>query len=201
MFGRSHAATIDNCQLEATPSDKPLNQKNILPHALPPLRSSPLPFTPELTDHFQFSSDFPTKSEDELFDLELTYQQFQALYDAGIISSSQLSMGQVARSELQRILDFLQLTESEATLQNNSTQPPHHLEAQLTVDCGLKRVDSSRYRRDYVINRNPGDAPTTDDVIRRTSYTKVCVICLSNSYKLTIFKPPIGQSDRTNYVI
>lgn len=124
----------------------------------------------------QTSNDTPG---DDLIDLELTFQQFEALYEAGIISTTEMKMGRVKRGDLDRINAFLkqvgdvdshQTGHSTAADDNDVTNDN---DALLTVDCGLKRVDSKRYRRDYVINRGQQEGQTTDSyqTDRRSSVT------------------------------
>ena len=104
--------------------------------------------------------------DDDLVDLELTFQQFNALFEAGIISTTEKNMSRVKRADLNAIKEFL----DRALPDNESQGVPsggEHKEYSLTVDCGLKRVDSKRYRKDYFINRDPVGGTTLRCTISR----------------------------------
>jgi hypothetical protein len=114
--------------------------------------------------------------DDDLIDLELTFHQYNALYEAGIISTIEMSTGRVKRTDLDAINAFLK--EIEELDSRDKSADDHNVaisdnEYLLTVDCGLKRVDSKRYRRDYVVNREPqvGQALDLHQTDRRSSIT------------------------------
>jgi hypothetical protein len=118
------------------------------------LHEEPVPRIPS-SPRVTYLSDSPRydPTEDDLVDLELTFQQFNALFEAGIISTTEKNMSRVKRSDLSAINEFL----NRSLPENESQEVPfgEHKEFSLTVDCGLKRVDSKRYRKDYFINREP----------------------------------------------
>jgi hypothetical protein len=140
----------------------------------------PSPLSPTTTD-----------TTDDMVDLEVTYHQFQALYDAGLVSSAQMNMGQVRRQDLAKIMNFLESAAASSLPDDDELGPllaadrtdsaadgsRHVVDPKFSVDCGLKRVDSSRYRRDYVINRPAGNGVTRivtsthDDVINTPGQT------------------------------
>jgi len=115
-----------------------------------------MPSSPRVT-YLDNSSRYDRNDENDLVDLELTFPQFNALFAAGIISKTEMNMGRVKRSDLAAINEFLSQSQLEIERQEQ--------EVALTVDCGLKRVDSKIYRRDYVINREPVGVATLQVIL------------------------------------
>lgn len=86
-----------------------------------------------------------TEDKDEV-DLDLSFQDCEKLYRLGMITREQIRRGRVNRSERVKLVQALQLDEPVS---------PEETEDSDTINCGLKRIPSKRYRRDYVINRSP----------------------------------------------
>ena len=87
---------------------------------------------------------------------KLTYQEFEKLYKMGKINRHQLRTGKVGHQELlmlKEILDNEDLADKRTSPLSHDLVVPE--DGQVSIDCGLKRVDSKRYKRDYVINRSP----------------------------------------------
>ena len=137
--------------------------------------------------------------QDEDVELHLSYPEFERLFEAGLMSKLQLSKGMVKRSELARIHQFLQGDSqpmspaaralASSTLTVTDDQPK-------SVDCGLKRVDSKRYKRDYVINRDAANGRRTKWQVRTPSAEGTEIIRSTSS------EPPEGAlSDAEEQVI
>ena len=90
--------------------------------------------------------------EQELVELKLTFLEFEKLYSVGKITREQMRSGMVPRSVYEMCMNYLS-AEADFTKQ---TEKSHDLvlhDLPSSVDCGLKRVDSKRYKRDYIINK------------------------------------------------
>ena len=86
----------------------------------------------------------------EEVELRLTFDEFEKLYEAGKISRAQIRSGKVSRSQLMDIQRWLE----DHRPHGFELEPEHSVDANglpVSIDCGLKRVDSKRYKRDYVI--------------------------------------------------
>ena len=122
-------------------------------------------------------------SDDDEVELHLSYVEFEQLFEAGIVSKLQLSRGRVKRSELARIHQFMHEEEVNPA---GSPDSHHSLTATLddhprSVDCGLKRVDSKRYKRDYVINRDASKSSHAKWQVRTPSAEGTDVVRSSSS--------------------
>jgi hypothetical protein len=149
-------------------------------------------------------------ADDDMIDLELTFQQYEALYEAGLITTTEMKMGRVKRADLDTINAYLKQTDDIGSHKTGHTKAADdkdvidESDASLTVDCGLKRVDSKRYRRDYVVNRGlqdgkPSDSHQTDrrsslTSNNRHSYSQVC-------HRSVHFKSETACRDAFNTVI
>ena len=125
----------------------------------------------------------PSGSDDDEVELHLSYVEFEQLFEAGIVSKLQLSRGRVKRSELARIHQFMHEEEVNPA---GSPDSNHSLTATLdahprSVDCGLKRVDSKRYKRDYVINRDASKSSHAKWQVRTPSAEGTDVVRSSSS--------------------
>ena len=120
--------------------------------------------------------------DDDEVELHLSYVEFEQLFEAGIVSKLQLSRGRVKRSELARIHQFMHEEEG-----NPAGSPDSHCSLTTldnhprSVDCGLKRVDSKRYKRDYVINREASKSIHTKWQVRTPSAEGTDVVRSSSS--------------------
>ena len=125
----------------------------------------------------------PSGSDDDEVELHLSYVEFEQLFEAGIVSKLQLSRGRVKRSELARIHQFMHEEEvnpagSPDSHHSLTTSMDDHLRS---VDCGLKRVDSKRYKRDYVINRDVSKSSHAKWQVRTPSAEGTDVVRSSSS--------------------
>ena len=103
-----------------------------------------------ITKHVQEED---TDQEEEL---HLCYADFELLFQNGAISKEQLKSGKVKRRDGQRILKTLQDLKKIAMEEDLEKSQNLSLETSPTsIDCGLKRVPSKRYKRDYIVNRSP----------------------------------------------
>ena len=85
------------------------------------------------------------------------------LHRAGLISHEQIRKGRALKSEAQDMTSFLaseqrmeaQIAQQVANEQNLQTRDDVIVLAEFAavLDCGLKRVDSKRYGKDFVVNR------------------------------------------------
>ena len=91
--------------------------------------------------------------EDQEEEINLSFAEFEKLYKNGLITREQMRKGKMKHKKLIQLRKALEELEDET----DDTFDTHDLnsEAAGAIDCGLKRVDSKRYRRDYVINRSP----------------------------------------------
>lgn len=88
-------------------------------------------------------------------ELHLSYADFELLYKHGNITKEQLKSGKVKRREGEIILKTLQELKKHSLEEEVNKQHELTVEDSPTIDCGLKRIPSKRYKRDYVINRSP----------------------------------------------
>ena len=96
-------------------------------------------------------------------DLNFTYEQYDMLHRAGLISHEQIRNGRALWSEAQRMTSFMateqrmeaEIAQQVAHEQNLKTRDDVIVTAEFpaVLDCGLKRVDSKRYGKDFVVNR------------------------------------------------
>ena len=94
------------------------------------------------------------KQDDTEEEFHLSFSEFEVLYKMGIITREQMRKGKVHSRDLQRIQKALDEYYAD---QSDEPEMSHDLTAEgmpAAIDCGLKRVDSKRYKRDYVINRS-----------------------------------------------
>ena len=96
----------------------------------------------------------PTAEDD--VDLNFTYDQYDLLYRAGLITHEQIRKGTVKRNEYRKIERFL--NEDRDAIERLQAEAGSHdviitSEFPTVLDCGLKRVDSKRYSKDFVVNR------------------------------------------------
>ena len=88
---------------------------------------------------------------------ELSYPDFERLYKAGRITRDQLSRGQLPLDVIEEIqLGKLSYDDADSSSAVEKSHDLDIVDAKPGVmDCGLKRVDSKRYRRDFIVNRTP----------------------------------------------
>lgn len=94
---------------------------------------------------------------DEEVELHLSFSEYDALYRSGVLSRQQMRAGCCKRSDFARVRSFLQDNMSSA--ERAAFDRNHELTTEAmpdSIDCGLKRVDSKRYKRDYQVNRDNG---------------------------------------------
>jgi hypothetical protein len=88
----------------------------------------------------------------------MTFTQIDKLYSAGKITKEQISVGKVPESVYGDCMEYLRnLTDYEQEVDKS-----HDVivdDWPTSIDCGLKRVDSKRYKRDYVINKDKPKSP------------------------------------------
>ena len=99
---------------------------------------------------------------DEEEELHLSFAEFERLYKEGYITREQIRTGRVRRRELDVIKSVLTSDSWRSSKPEVSEESVD--EEDMFVNCGLKRVDSKRYKRDYVINRSPQVARRQWDV-------------------------------------
>ena len=111
--------------------------------------------------------------DEEEVDINLSFSEFEKLYAAGKISREQMKTGKVKRSDKMMIEDYLR-QEAKYHQHQNDLDRSHDLSVEedglKVFDCGLKRVDSKRYNRDYVVVRDGSKASLSPQVTRRTSW-------------------------------
>ena len=90
---------------------------------------------------------------DEEEELHLSFTDFERLYKDGYITREQIRTGRVRRKDLDMIKSVL-ASESWSSSKTGSSDASTD-EEDVLLNCGLKRVDSKRYKRDYVVNRSP----------------------------------------------
>ena len=94
-------------------------------------------------------------SSDEEVDINLSYDEFSKLYEAGLVTREQLRRGKVKRKHLEKVKDFM---DRENGVVREPSDRTHDLtvggDLPTSIDCGLKKVDSKRYKRDYVVMRD-----------------------------------------------
>ena len=99
------------------------------------------------------TSDYQTPAEVGE-EVHLTFQQFEKLYKSGLVTRADLKTRRVVLTKqilaiLEDMEEIPDITDHDLMLDGGSPG---------VMDCGLKRVDSKRYKRDFVIN-NPGKKP------------------------------------------
>lgn len=95
----------------------------------------------------------PTKNKDSSDDeqeLNVSYPEFERLFEARLISRSQLHSGRVYKKDLVKIQAFLKQVSSSDNKKPQETETDD--DVLLRVNCGLKSVNPSIYRRDYVVS-------------------------------------------------
>ena len=102
-------------------------------------------------------------------ELDLTFEQYDLLYSAGLITHEQIRKGSVKRRDYDAIERFLadeQRIEEEIA-RKIAAQQGHALDTSdvivtpefpAVLDCGLKRIDSKRYGKDFIVNRGTPQA-------------------------------------------
>ena len=97
--------------------------------------------------------DKPEDISDEEEELHLSFSEFERLYKDGYITREQIRTGRVRKRDLETIKAVLA---ADSLLGSTSETTDVSMdEEEMLLNCGLKRVDSKRYKRDYVINRSP----------------------------------------------
>ena len=104
-----------------------------------------------------------TGSDDPEIELDLTFEQYDLLYHAGLITHEQIRKGSVKERDYDVIHRFLaDETRIEQEIANKmAAADTNDVSSRLVVtsefpevlDCGLKRVDSKRYSKDFIVNR------------------------------------------------
>ena len=105
---------------------------------------------------------------EELVELKLTFLEFEKLYNIGKITRQQMRSGMVPRSVYNACMQYLR---AEADFKEQS-EKSHELvlnDLPASVDCGLKRIDSKRYKRDYIINKDKSSNQPKSSDMRRGS--------------------------------
>lgn len=96
--------------------------------------------------------------DEEEVEINFSFSEFEKLYAAGKISHEQMKAGKIKRKDKKMIEEFLR--QETKWGQQNDLDRSHDLTAEegdlKVMDCGLKRVDSKRYKRDYVVVRDNG---------------------------------------------
>ena len=94
--------------------------------------------------------------EEEEVQVRFTYTQFETLYEAGLVSKHQMRQGRVKKRDLARLEEYLAAERKLRAQQHQDVSHDLLLVDDLpsSIDCGLKKVDSKRYKRDYVVNKN-----------------------------------------------
>ena len=92
-------------------------------------------------------------TSDEEEELHLSFPEFERLYKEGYITREQIRTGRVRKRDLETIKSVL-ASESWSSSKSGASEDSLD-EDEMLLDCGLKRVDSKRYKRDYVVNRSP----------------------------------------------
>ena len=93
----------------------------------------------------------PMSNEEE--ELHLSFAEFERLYKDGYITREQIRTGRVRKKDLDMIKSVL-ASESWSNSKTDTSDASVD-EEDVLLNCGLKRVDSKRYKRDYVVNRSP----------------------------------------------
>ena len=152
---------VTNTTLEVLTSTNALLQADV-----PNLNlSNPPPLSQDLSDQSVDTSSASLlitkpssgpEDDEQVEDLHLVFADFELLYQHGKVTKEQLKSGKVSRKDGQRLLADLQALKRNSVTE--SMERSHELSADnltTSIDCGLKRVPSKRYKRDYVINRSP----------------------------------------------
>ena len=96
----------------------------------------------------------PERTSEEISDeeeeLHLSFSAFERLYKDGYITREQIRTGRVRKRDLETIKAVLAADNWSGSKSETSED-----EEEMLVNCGLKRIDSKRYKRDYVVNRSP----------------------------------------------
>ena len=99
----------------------------------------------------------PERTSEEISDeeeeLHLSFSAFERLYKDGYITREQIRTGRVRKRDLETIKAVLAADNWSGS--KSETSDASADEEEMLVNCGLKRVDSKRYKRDYVVNRSP----------------------------------------------
>ena len=95
----------------------------------------------------------PEEISDEEEELHLSFAAFERLYKDGYITREQIRTGRVRKRDLETIKAVLAADNWSGS--KSETPDASVDEDEMLVNCGLKRVDSKRYKRDYVVNRSP----------------------------------------------
>ena len=115
--------------------------------------------TTTTTQKTEFIDQLPKQTPpdmDEEVELFLSYAEYERLYNSGVLRRQDVVGGKVKRRDFLRIREFLQQhmtdLEREAFDQNHDILLGEDYAS--AVDCGLKRVDSKRYKRDYDVHKD-----------------------------------------------
>lgn len=100
-----------------------------------------------------------TNNSDEEEELHLSFSEFEKLYKDGHITREQIRTGRVQRKDLERIKAVLASESMHGSGNTLGVKSAFDIEEEGLVDCGLKRVDSKRYNRDYVVNKGSPQVP------------------------------------------
>lgn len=114
--------------------------------------------------------------EDDEVEVHFTYKEFEKLLNAGKITTSQMRSGRVKKQELKAIQEFLDQDNTSIDQPNENHDLTVDEMYQANIDCGLKRVDSKRYKRDYVIIRNSPQVSRKHWEVRSSSTSSAPVV-------------------------
>ena len=104
---------------------------------------------------------------DDEEDINLSYEEFEKLFAVGLVSKSQLASGRVPKKNIEKIRKYLQDFKAFEPSSGSGHDVITGGNLPLTVNCGLKQVESEFYQRDYVVHspipmprkkRNPSQA-------------------------------------------
>ena len=133
---------------------------------------------------------------DEEVEINLSFSEFEKLYAAGKITREQMKTGMIHRRDKKMIEDHLRHEEQYGRQNNLGVTSSHDLRVEdddlKVFDCGLKRVDSKRYNRDYVVVRDGSKA--SPQPVRRKSWVVQTSPTTSQGAEL-VRSTPAGQRE------
>lgn len=140
----------------------------------------------------QFSDDEATEQ------LELSFNDFEKLYEARLVTRSQIKTGRFTRDEATRMRQFLASCPSGEPQTRSETNQSKDLrvssDGPLVINCGLHRVSPARYRRDYVLraddsrasNEKKWEVKSPGPVKTQSSYETSTPLRSQSSYEASV---------------
>ena len=143
---------------------------------------------------------------DEEEDINLSYEEFEKLFAVGLVSRSQLASGRVSKKNVEKIRKYLQDYKTVVPSSGSGHNVIADGNLPLTVNCGLKQVESEFYQRDYVVHspipmprkkRNPSQASLLSAFQRFTRYLLISKVSSAIVINIDYIEgmPPISSSE------